>query len=1410
MRFKSASSKSGRLLFLCATFLATGGAAWAGGFGVTAERLGTNLYLEYDARTDAYYRVFSANSLGGPWVLEEFQLGLQSTQSWVDLGVVAQTQKQFYKIGRIWLTNSLDYDSDYLSDAYELAHTNAVDLRVPDSDRDGVLDGEEYHIYKTSPSSPYNGASVYYTFDTNLQSWTSEDWGNGHPVMYWTNVGYPHGGAMVAEPTYGGSYGTNDGQYYLKDGDVVDNKNAAARPVYRVWAYVPSGAPLDPGDAVHIQLWARSSSDGWSVSPDHYSGFLTPQPGEWTLLEWDVSSTINTQALRDVDEWGVKVQWNNRSYWRGPVIIDTIHSVPYLPPTNSSPGPVITSVVASAASVGRYEKLELTVGLTNVLGLNPYDPDDVNLEATFTSPTGQTWKIWGFYMEDPGDDYGEGKWRVRFAPGQTGTWSYVVRVSNALGTNTTASSNFMCTAGARHGWLRVSDEDSHYLEQDDDTPFLGMGYCRCWDCDDEGIFAEAEEHGINMIHWWMAPWDTMLTVEPAYEWESWRERATYYTYEQGRAGELDRVVGYAEKHNVKLVWTIWPHDAIRDFNHHKWRINGSWQVAFDHKFSEPEWYINAFSKLDTPPKNQKFFHDARYKKYQEHLYRYIIARWGYSQAIGMWALVSEMFGTFANSANCIDYQDPLWVTNKVALFGEDPYDHMDLNQCDGKDHTIEWLTYANSYFKTNDPFRHPTTASYATDEYWEHGFPVVDVPQIHTYADLYSWLTPPVTLSKYHHFLREEYDKPAFMGEIGTVDWQDYEPDYTRVTTWPALCSGAAMTPLMWTTPPFSLFGDSKMGPWLEIMSDEVKILSRFTQGIDFKALGFAPADVQARVPNEPPITRLESWESGLNGWSKHGAGVTSVEIVTNHATHGAYSLRLNVDIPTWSEMPNPEPGIEKYDMNLNWATNYWPHGTLKMDVYLPEFYHPEDNPDGFLLGINKDPRSIFEVHCQTNNGPWKWYSTTNQYANEGGWKKLTVGMLWNLELNLNEILSSNEAANIKGIKFKFGDAGILKGPLFIDNITVGLYPFNVYGMVSSNKQLAFAWIQDRQWTNRPTSNNTFQVNGLLAGTTYNLEWWNTITGPYASFNAGANATGTLVATIPSFTKDVAVKIRRVGSGVAVHDVAVGWVGEPDWMLKATTQKVSVLLLNQGTTSETFNVTLTDATDSRVIGTNSVTVTNGGCLTTSFTWNNTNATVGVHTLVAQAAAVPGETDTADNAYTGRIKVVSAVPPWDSCDRMRRWAVESADSDARILQVSTNFHTEGNESFYLYYRAPEKYQAYFGFDQIFENWSNKNAFVFDLYNQDSAKYAQILMRTGSNWVWSYSASNAITTGWNTNLTFYFHSNTWTRKVWDEGITNWIYPTNMPLGGLENAQQVYIKIFGFTNEGVAYIDNIRLPP
>ncbi|MDD2236544.1 MAG: DUF5060 domain-containing protein [Kiritimatiellae bacterium] len=1307
-----------------------------------------------------------------------------------------------------WMTFTLPISTNapsggWIDEGFDPQAVRAIGVRLTHGGSGSDYEGP---IFIDAATFPVPGRTLY-GFREDGQGWTNENWGFGSAEISWTNtVGTPNAGAIVVTPQQGSGYG----KFYVKDWDQVENETLVWAPILQAYIWVPCDAPANYHHAVRARLVLRSSVDGWSY--DYMGEEQVLMPCSWNLVRWDMSA-LPVEILNEADEYGMELVWGNRDVWQGPVMIDSISAIAREPDA----APAITSVTPLSGSAGRYEKYEVTVGLDHVSGLNPYDPNMVDLQATFVSPSGQVWNICGFYMEEDNEPIGQGSWRIRFAPDEIGTWTYDVTVENGMGADSSTGHTFSCVGSDHHGPIRVSDDDGHYFEYADDTPFVGIGYCHPWDGGDEGIFANCAEHGINMIHCWMAPWDTLLTVKPANPTDFWREKSTYDTYEQGRAAELDRVVGHAEKYGVKLVFTIWPHDAIRDFNHHKWRINGSWAKAFDQKFSEPEWYINAFSELDDPPMNQKFFYDDVYLEYQDRLYRYIIARWGYSEAIGTWALASELFGTYANSANCIEYQDPLWVTNKNALLGEDPYEHMDTNQCDGADYTISWLTYIHTYFADNDPFGHPTTASYGTDEYWEHGFPVIDVPQIHTYADLYNWITPPVTVAKYHHYLREHYDKPSFMGEIGTVEWKTFEPDYTRVTMWPGICSGGAITPMMWTTPAFSWFGDAKMGPWLDIMSDEAKVLAQFISDIDFHHLDLRPAEVVTLADGEPAVTMVESFESGINSWSRWGNGSTNMTLSTNHVTDGTQCLRLDVNMDSYDNMPDPATGIEKYEgdgFSYDWSA-YWPNGTLKMDVYVPEFYHPDTNPDGYLLGINKDPRSILEVFTKDEGGGWHWYSTTNEYGDalreSGGWKKMTVGMLWNLELPLGNITSAYEAAHISGFKFKFGDVGIQRGPVYIDNMTAGRYAFNTFGMVGSNGQFAFAWIQDRTWSDDVVASNaTFQINDLAPGTFY-VEWWSTLHGALGACNANA-PTGTLSVTVPDFSKDIAVKIRRVGDiGLTIHDVAVTGVREYDWVIQGQKWPVEIKVANQGTASETFNVTLTDLTDGRGIGTNVVTLGGGEFTNTVFFWNNAGGSVSnVHTLMAQASTVAGETDTDDNQLAGLVRVYAENPPWDTCSRLRRWAVDANDSDARTLRVQTNsaYVSEGDSSFEVYHRSPDKQQAYIGFDQVYEDWSNKTALVCDIYIADGATNAQLLMRTGENWTWHYSADYALSSGWNRDVTFDFTASEWTRVEWNDLTQQNDYYYDVLPDGLEQMQQIFLKLSGYPSDGHFYVDNIRL--
>jgi hypothetical protein len=67
------------------------------------------------------------------------------------------------------------------------------------------------------------------------------------------------------------------------------------------------------------------------------------------------------------------------------------------------------------AEVAEYEKLELNIDLKATFD-NPFDPDQVDLSAEFTAPSGKVTKVWGFY--NPGRF--NSLWMVRFTPNETG------------------------------------------------------------------------------------------------------------------------------------------------------------------------------------------------------------------------------------------------------------------------------------------------------------------------------------------------------------------------------------------------------------------------------------------------------------------------------------------------------------------------------------------------------------------------------------------------------------------------------------------------------------------------------------------------------------------------------------------------------------------------------------------------------------------------------------------------------------------------------------------------------------------------------------------------------------------------------------------------------------------------------
>ncbi len=98
------------------------------------------------------------------------------------------------------------------------------------------------------------------------------------------------------------------------------------------------------------------------------------------------------------------------------------------------------------------------------------------------------------------------------------------------------------------------------------------------------------------------------------------------------------------------------------------------------------------------------------------------------------------------------------------------------------------------------------------------------------------------------------------------------------------------------------------------------------------------------------------------------------------------------------------------------------------------------------------------------------------------------------------------------------------------------------------------------------------------------------------------------------------------------RDVAVTNVSpSKDVVGEGYSLSINVTITNQGTLTETFNVTI--YANTTVIGTlTNITLTSGNSTTITVVWNTTGFAMGNYTISAYASTVPGETDTTNNTF----------------------------------------------------------------------------------------------------------------------------------------------------------------------------------
>jgi hypothetical protein len=503
--------------------------------------------------------------------------------------------------------------------------------------------------------------------------------------------------------------------------------------------------------------------------------------------------------------------------------------------------PSISSVRANSANVGLYDKFELRINVKAAYA-NPFDPDEIDLRAEFTSPSGKKYNIWGFYNPSSWSSL----WMARFSPTEKGTWRYVISVTDSEGTGRSRTGTFTAVDSPHHGFIRIAP-NRRYLRYDDGTSFYGVGlwYNDSYEQFNEGRITEEgldnlKKRGANFISFFPTPLETMGTG--------------LGRYDQNRCGRMDQLFEWCEERDIQISWNIWFHSYI------SMAVWGGGNAR----------YINNPYKLVSSATD--FFGNKEAWKYQEKLYRYIIARWGYSRALFLWFIVDEINGTEG------------WTRGDQAV-------------------AEQWCRKMDGYFNEHDPYGRPTTGSQSGGirQWWPGGYKIFDISN----REIYEAQGHPIPKSgklgpddenplqlSYRNYVTQTqnlwngFHKPAIVGECGW-DHTYYEPGMPGYLAmyhnalWASLTNGLCATPFWWS------YSD-----WINdsVVTNQMLYFSRFTSDIDFANLDFEPADIAA--PN------CDAWamksDKLIFGWVVNPrVSVANESFTMSGLPEGKYRVRL-------------------------------------------------------------------------------------------------------------------------------------------------------------------------------------------------------------------------------------------------------------------------------------------------------------------------------------------------------------------------------------------------------------------------------------------------------------------------------------------------------------------------------------
>ena len=463
----------------------------------------------------------------------------------------------------------------------------------------------------------------------------------------------------------------------------------------------------------------------------------------------------------------------------------------------------IASVTPSADSVAVGRTIELGVDLSATYE-NPFDPDEVALDAEFTAPSGATLSVPGFFMVDMEREVvaegevlipqGNGRWCVRFSPTEAGEYTYRLKLRDRSGEAVGGEGSFSATEREGHGFVGISSVDPHYFARDDGEGLFLIGHnLPTYHVSDQlgpEAMAKMAGAGENYNRWWMH--SRSLGIE-------WEEKLGWYR--QPVAWRVDYVLEQAEELGMYYMMCM---DTHQDFRKDGWRRN-----PYNAERGGP---------CETPA---DWFTNEEAREYYRKRLRYTVARWAHSPHVLCWEFGNEMQG-WEKSPNEVQ---------------------------------LPWHREMAAYLRSIDPYDHLITTSFwggtGFPEFWN--IPEIDIVQTHCYTnddDGVARVVRDYCLNAWRN-----YDKPHVFAEFGirshsTTADKDPEGWALHNGLWTAVSSLCAGGPMPW---------------WHESYIDPLDLyfhftaIANFAEDLPLGTVRWEPIEVGEPSfldPETPPLTQ--------------------------------------------------------------------------------------------------------------------------------------------------------------------------------------------------------------------------------------------------------------------------------------------------------------------------------------------------------------------------------------------------------------------------------------------------------------------------------------------------------------------------------------------------------------------------